>query len=177
MRLIRPLSFCLVACLCLLANGSAPAESRSGTHVYLMRGLYNVSVGLDALAAKLIRRGIPATVYARDEADTVAAAAIRDYNSGKARSIVLIGHSLGAGGAIMTAVRLEAADVPVAVLITLDPLSDGAVPGNVIKAVNFHLGGALVAGATNVNLSGQGLDHMAIQSADSMHEKIMEYIR
>ena len=59
-------SLCLL--LALLAAGviaAAPADA--GTRVYLIRGLLDVSTGLDDLGAKLKRRGIPSLVtgYAR----------------------------------------------------------------------------------------------------------------
>ena len=50
----------LTVLLCLSWSGAASAAA----HVYLLRGIFNVSVGLDALAAKLGRIGIAASVYA-----------------------------------------------------------------------------------------------------------------
>src|SRR3954469_11700510 len=114
---------------CLLAGDSALAARRGGTQVYLLRGIFNVSVGLDALGAKLARRGIPSAVYGHGDAPTVAAQAIRDYRAGRVRSIVLVGHSLGAGGAVMVASELNDASVPVSLLISLDPVAALAVPG------------------------------------------------
>src|ERR1700756_3248652 len=95
MSLHRVWSCCLVMWLCLL--GQDPAAAASSTHVYLMRGILNVSVGLDELAAKLNKRGVPATVYGPMSAGSVASDAISAYKSGKVRNIVLIGHSLGGG--------------------------------------------------------------------------------
>jgi hypothetical protein len=186
MKLLRLSSCCLVALLCLFASGSAPAVAGSATHVYLLRGIFNVSVGLDALAVKLARRGIAASVYGHGEAASVAAKAIGDYRSGKASSIVLIGHSLGAGAAVSVAQRLGEAGVPVTLLISLDPVLSGAVPRNVRRAINFHVSGAgalargpgFRGGLANVNVGGvSGMNHMAIQATDSMHRRIIGYIK
>jgi pimeloyl-ACP methyl ester carboxylesterase len=167
----------LLALLCLCVIAPDPAAARSRTHVYLLRGIFNVSVGLDALAGKLTRRGIAASVYGHGDVASVADAAIRDYRGGT-RSIVLIGHSLGAGAAVEVAQRLQQARVPVTLLISLDPVGNASVPHNVHRAVNFYVSGTQLAGATNVNVSGiPGMDHMAVQSMETMHQRILGYLR
>jgi pimeloyl-ACP methyl ester carboxylesterase len=186
LKLRRLSACCLLALLCLLANGVASA-ARSETHAYLLRGIFNVSVGLDVLAGKLAKRGIAASVYGPLDENSVTDAAIRDYRSGKARSIVLIGHSLGAGAAVSVASRLAQAGVPVALLVLLDPKASFWVPRNVSRAVNFYIpqsGAAVAAGSgfrgslTNISVGGvPGMDHMTIQSLDSMHQRIIGYVR
>jgi hypothetical protein len=182
----RPMKPFRIACCCLalglavLASGAAAA---AGTHAYLMRGIFNVSVGLDALAGKLARRGIAASVYGNGDVATVAAEAIQAYRSGQVRSIVLIGHSLGAGAVVSVARQLATAGVPAALLVSLDPVSSGAVPPNVRRAVNYYISGSGVAvGADpgfrgtlqNQDLSGvPAMDHMAIQATDAMHNRII----
>jgi len=37
--------------------------SAASAHVYLIRGLFNVSVGLDAIGARLGQHGVAASVY------------------------------------------------------------------------------------------------------------------
>ena len=186
LKLRRLSACCLLALLCLFANGMASA-ARSETHAYLLRGIFNVSVGLDVLASKLAKRGIAASVYGPLDENSVVDVAIQDYRSGKARSIVLIGHSLGAGAAVSVASRLAEAGVPVALLVLLDPKGSFRVPRNVSRAVNFYIPqtGAAVAAAsgfrgslTNINVGGvPGMDHMTIQSLDSMHQRIIGYVR
>ena len=114
-------------------------------------------------------------------------AATKDYRSGRARSIVLIGHSLGAGTAVSVASRLAEAGIPVSLLVLLDPKARFWVPRNVSRAVNFYIpqtGAAVEAGSgfrgslTNINVEGvPGMNHITIQSLDSMHEKIIGYMR
>ena len=85
MHLRRLLSCVLVVLVLVLVNGAAPAEAR--TQVYLLRGIFNVSVGLDALAAKFRRMGVAATVYGHGESGSVASEAIRDYRAHKVGSV------------------------------------------------------------------------------------------
>jgi pimeloyl-ACP methyl ester carboxylesterase len=178
-------SYCLAFLLVLFANNVASAQG--GTHAYLLRGIFNVSVGLDELAGKLARQGIPSSVYGHGESDDVAAQAIRDYRSGKVRSIILIGHSLGAGAVVSVADQLNDARVPVSVLISLDPVGTMAVPPNVRRVVNFYISGsgaALAAGPgfhgslQNIDVSDvPGMDHMAIQATAAMHRRMISYLR
>jgi pimeloyl-ACP methyl ester carboxylesterase len=183
MTSFRPLTVCaLMVLLCFSWTGAA----RASAHVYLLRGIFNVSVGLDALAAKLARQGIAATVYGHDEGGTVAALAAQQYSSGAARPIVLIGHSLGAGAAVTVAQQLNNAGIPVALLVLLDPVSSQAVPPNVGRAVNLYVSGGqgTQVGAapgfrgslSNLDYRSAGMDHMSIQAADSVHSQIIGYI-
>jgi pimeloyl-ACP methyl ester carboxylesterase len=172
----------LVISLVLLAQG--PAGAASHTHVYLLRGISNVSVGLDALAAKLGRLGVETSVSAHDQSVAVASEAIRAYKSGKINTIVLIGHSLGGAGVLSMADTLNEAGVPVALLIALDPTSSGPVAANVHRAVNFYIEGAqLTAGPgfrgslQNINFGNiPGMDHMTVQSMSTMHQKMINLV-
>src|SRR6202521_3720905 len=92
------LSLCCLPVMlaCLAWSGVAHASSAqvlsahvSSAHVYLLRGIFNVSVGLDALAGKLRGIGIAATVYGHDEEGMVAADALQQYQAGGARPIIL----------------------------------------------------------------------------------------
>src|SRR5690242_16830122 len=131
-------SCCLVVCCCLLGHDPAAAASR--THVYLVRGVFNVSVGLDELAAKLNNRGVPATVYGPMSSGSVASDAIADYKAGKVMSIILVGHSMGGGAAFSAAELLKDQKIPVALMIVLDA-SGGPPPANVRRVVNYYVGG------------------------------------
>jgi len=173
----------LIALVCLTWSATASAAP----HVYLLRGIFNVSVGLDALAAELGRIGIAASVYGNDDAGQVAALAAQNYRDGSARPIILIGHSLGAGAVVDVARQLNAAGIPVRLLITLDPVGTNPVPGNVARAINLYVSGGqgvpVQADAefrgtlSNADLQSEGLDHMTIQSAASMHRRLIAYVR
>jgi hypothetical protein len=165
----------------LLVHG--PAAAAGATHVYLLRGIFNVSVGLDALAAQLNRRGIATTVAGHGESGAVAAEAIRDYRSGKVRTIILIGHSLGGGAVFSVADALDAAHIPVALVISLESGSSGPVPPNVRREVNFYIAGSGVPVAAAAGFRGSlqnvdvsripGMSHMAIQSMPSMQQRMI----
>jgi pimeloyl-ACP methyl ester carboxylesterase len=175
---LHRLWLCLVVGLCLLGHDPAAAASR--THVYLMRGVFNVSVGLDELAAKLNKRGVPATVDGPMSPGSVATDAAAAYKSGKVRTIVLIGHSLGGGAVFSAAETLNDEKIPVALMIVLDA-SGGPVPANVRRVVNYYVdGGTVTAGPgfrgsiRNIDVSRvPGMDHMAVQSMSSMHQKML----
>jgi pimeloyl-ACP methyl ester carboxylesterase len=172
----------------LQAADAQPSHAQSlHPHVYLMRGIFNVSIGLDALAEKLRRAGIAATVYGDDEEGTVAEVARQQYQAGSGRPIILVGHSLGGGTALSVARRLGASGIPVALVVLLDPVSGTVVPSNVGRAINLYVSGGLGTtvqaetgsrgNVTNMDFRGAGMDHMSIQAADSIHREIIGYIR
>ena len=178
----RRLWACGLALLLLFVLHAPPAVAGT-THVYLVRGAGNVSVGLDALAQQLNRMGIAATVAAAGESHAVAAAAIRNYGNGEVRSVILIGHSLGGISVLSMADELNRAGVPVSLMITLDT-SRRPVPPNVRRAVNFYFHGAQLAPAPgfhgeleNVGVGGiPGMSHMAVQSMPLMHQKMINLV-
>jgi pimeloyl-ACP methyl ester carboxylesterase len=163
------------------------AASAASAHVYLIRGIFNVSVGLDAIAARLAQRGIAASVYGDQQGAAIVAQAVRDYGGGT-HNVILVGHSLGAGTAVSVARQLAGAGVPVALMILLDPVGAGSVPPNVRRAINLYVGGrggrAVGAEAgfrgslSNVDVSNDPVhpDHMTIQSAPAMQNRIIAYI-
>ena len=184
MKSFRRLTLCALAVLLGVAWTDA---AHAGAHVYLLRGIFNVSVGLDALAGKLARQGIAATVYGHDEESAVATLAAQQYQSGAARPIILVGHSLGAGAAVTVARQLERSGIPVALLVLLDPVASQAVPANVGRAVNLYVSGGqgTQVGAAqgfrgslnNLDYRSAGMDHMSIQAADPIHRQIIGYVR
>jgi hypothetical protein len=175
--------FILVLLLCLTWPGAARA---AGSHVYFIRGIFNVSVGLDAMAARV---GIPSSIYGDGDGGTIAVQATADYQSGRAHTIILVGHSLGAGTAVQVARQLNGAGVPVALVLLLDPVGASAVSPNVARVVNLYVSGGqgVAVGAepgfrgslNNVDVKNDPArpDHMTIQSAPSMQAKIISYIR
>jgi hypothetical protein len=186
MNMLRASALGFIVMLSWLAT--AGVASAASAHVYLIRGIFNVSVGLDAIAARLAQRGIAASVYGDEGADAVAAEAARDYAAG-VRSIILAGHSPRGAAAVSAARQLGASGVPVALVILLDPVGAAGVPSNVRHVVNLYVGaeGGQAVGAeagfggrlSNVDLSNDPAhpDHMTIQSSPAMQERIIAYIR
>jgi hypothetical protein len=184
MNSFRKAALCAIA---LLLGLSWTGVARASAHAYLLRGIFNVSVGLDALAGKLAHQGVAATVYGHDESSTVATLAAQQYQGGAGRPIILIGHSLGAGAAVAIARQLNSSGIPVALLVLLDPVSSEAVPPNVARAVNLYVSGGqgTQVGAApgfrgslnNMDFRNAGMDHMSIQASDSVHRQIIGYVR
>jgi len=163
----------------------AGIASAAPAHAYLIRGIFNSSVGLDAIAARLAGRGIAASVFGHTDASAVVAQAQRDYRAG-GHAVILVGHSLGGGTALSVARQLGGAGVPVALVILLDPVGAGSVPHNVRRVINLYVGsGSAVAAEagfrgslSNLNVSNlpSHPDHMSIQSAPPMQNRIIAYI-
>jgi thioesterase domain-containing protein len=94
---------------------------------------------MDSLAAELRSCGFDARVYQQGQARELGDALLRHYRGrGDADPLVLVGFSFGADEAIRIARRLEEARVPVALLVTLDPVTPPPVPGNVLCGRNFY---------------------------------------
>jgi Lipase (class 3) len=113
------------------------------TKVYLMRGLLNVSTGLDQFSEKLARKHIESIVGNHAAWSDFADDAIRGYRRGKLCRIVIVGHSLGADTAILMAKKLAAAKVPVALVITYGPFQSRTVPPNVSRMINYYRSNSL----------------------------------
>ena len=184
----RPAIHCLPIILFVIGAWSAtPAAAGPGMHrkVYLLRGLTNVlSPGLDRLADELRKRNIEATVINHAFWESLATEAIQDCTSGRVNSIVLVGHSLGAGAAVSMAEQLRRANLRVALIVTLDPIIKTAVPGNVHLLKNFYLssgvgtrverGGHFHGLLQNVDMGGNAeLGHVSLTTAPSIQKQIM----
>src|SRR5271169_2826599 len=118
------------------ASASSFAAPRAGVRshvkVYLMRGFMNVfSLGMDNMADELEQRGIPADAYNHLLWGTLASNAIADYKSGRTKTIILIGHSMGGDAVINMVEALGMAGVLVALAVTLDISSETITAGRV----------------------------------------------
>jgi pimeloyl-ACP methyl ester carboxylesterase len=70
------------------------------------------------------------------------------YASGRLRSIMIVGHSLGGGAAVLMAAELGRASVPVDLVILLDPVGGSQVSANVRRSLVF--------------VPGPGQDHFSV---------------
>lgn len=122
---------------------------------YLFRGVAGLiySRGVDKLAARIRHAGIPASVDTYLLWRPVAEAAIRDYRADP-QPITLIGHSMGGDAALDFAEYLNAAHIPVSLLVTYDPsrIADDVPPNveryiNIYQSSNFMGGGNVVQGS------------------------------
>lgn len=121
-----------------LASRVAQAQAQTQPHVYLFHGIFAfLSLGMDDIAGKLQRRGIPATVHSFDDWQSVAEQAAAGYQAGTANPIILVGHSLGANSVMKIADYLDKANVPVALIVTFDSTDTYYAPKNVSRLLNF----------------------------------------
>ncbi len=152
------------------------AAATASAHVYLLRGLLNMSPGFDTLAAAIQSRGVPATLDSYGSWSALAQNAIADYKRGRLRSIVIIGHSAGGGAALDMAAALGRAGVPVDLVVAIDPTGTRIVPANVRRTVNLYVAGGVgspVAGKArgaiqNLPDRDPGVGHFSIIAA---HER------
>jgi hypothetical protein len=162
----------------------AGEDTHAATRAYIMRGLMDVSTGLDELAAKLKRRGITAVVANHAAGPALAEQAIARYKSAH-DCVVIIGHSLGADAAIQMAETLKGAGVPVALIVAFSPASSRAVPGNVSRAVNYYQsnsfwnhvlsrGAGFRGGLRNVDLAKRDdIHHFNIEKSGRLHAETL----
>jgi pimeloyl-ACP methyl ester carboxylesterase len=172
--------------------GSAAAQSTKPpvrhAHVYLLRGLINVfSLGMDELAAKIVQRGVYATVHNHMAWPMLASEAAADYRAGREGPIIIIGHSLGGDAALKMADELAQEGVPVKLVVTFDPVSSLIVEGNVGKVVNLYISngwGAPVARGpkfrgtlVNVDLRDRpDVGHIFIDKSAALHQQVLGYV-
>ena len=114
------------------------SPSQGGSRLYVLLGLGNNSPGLSEFGSRIGRRGIPTTIRNYADWPALAQEAIQQYQSGRLRSIMIVGHSLGGSAAADMAAELGRAGVPVQLVVTLDPVGGSQVPSNVRRSVNFR---------------------------------------
>jgi hypothetical protein len=167
------------------ATAMAPA---SGAHVYLLRGVLNIfSLGLDDIAAKLERQGIPVTVANFVSWSSLADEAAAEYKSGKVRTIILVGHSSGATALPDMVAKLGALGVPVKLAIGLDSVFRTKLAGNAERYINFYVASGAGEPVTrtkdfrgaleNVDVQGvPGVGHLSIDKNQIMQQKVISAI-
>jgi hypothetical protein len=176
----------LAVAIVTLLSGASRAQSlegvvkpRAGAHVYLFRGFTGMfSQGMDEIGGKLRRRGVNATVHAHFAWGAQAAQAIADYKSGRARTIILIGHSMGGPSTVNMANELARAKVPVSLIVMFDPVGSLVAPPNVHRTINYYVSGGFgvtVAGTRgkviNEDEARAGLGHVSVQYSEAMQNK------
>ena len=91
------------------------------------------------VAAKLQQHGIHATVDNYLAWPTLVEQAAAEYKGGRARTIILVGHSSGAMAVTSMAARLSELGVPVKLAIGLDPTSRMTTTGHVDRYINYYV--------------------------------------
>ncbi len=158
---------------------------------YLFRGVAGLiySRGIDKLAARIRRAGIPASVGTYLLWRPTVDEAIRDYRRDP-QPIVLIGHSMGGDCVLDFAEMLNQAGIPVSLLVTYDPtrIADNVPPNveryiNIYQSSNFMGGGNVVQGSrfhghyASYNLKDHAeIVHINIEKADRIQEQLVAKI-
>ena len=168
-----------------------PAATQPPARVYLFRGALGpiFSRGMDRLTDRLKAAGIKADVYEFTICRLIAEQAIRDYRDTSA-PIVLIGHSMGGLCAVTFAGMLQAENISVSLIVTIDPAqATGKVPLNVERFINIFLSDNVLGGGDVVAEPGyQGryasfdmklhdeVTHINIDKMDALHRQLVSAI-
>src|SRR5712672_4012598 len=170
------------------ANATATAAPATGAHVYLLRGVLNIfSLGLDDIAAKLERQGIPVTIANFVSWSSVSVEAAAEYRSGKVRTIILVGHSSGATALPDMVAKLGQLGVPVKLVIGLDSVFRTRLAGNAERYINFYVAsgpgepvtrtGDFRGALENVDVQAvPGVGHLSIDKNQIMQQKVISEI-
>ena len=176
-----------------VAPAPQPVEkiSQPRGRAYLFRGVAGLiySRGIDTLAARIKRIGIPASVGTYLLWRPTVDEAIRDYRRDP-QPIILIGHSMGGDCVLDFAEMLNQAGIPVSLLVTYDPtrIADDVPPNveryiNIYQSSNFMGGGNVVQGSrfhgnyASYNLKDHAeIVHINIEKADRIQEQLVAKI-
>ncbi|MCO6407961.1 alpha/beta fold hydrolase [Hoeflea alexandrii] len=139
----------LLAALVLVTLTGAPrAEAASKTtatttQVYFIRGFMGVfSTGFDTMAKTLAKSGVTAKVYGHLSGAAIRSAIVEEYAGSKRnKPVILVGHSFGGNAALQVAAGLRRDNIPVALVVTVDPTRGGPLSTNVGRYVNFFFSG------------------------------------
>jgi pimeloyl-ACP methyl ester carboxylesterase len=171
------------------AVASVKMEPRG--RAYLFRGIAGLiySRGMDKLAERIRSTGIPASVDTYLVWRPIAEQAVRDYRRDP-QPIILIGHSMGGDACLDFAEMLNAAGIPVNLLVTYDPsrLAEDVPPNveryiNIFQSTNVMGGGNVVQGSrfhgnyASYNLKDHHeLIHINIEKADPIQEQLVSKV-
>jgi len=135
--------------------GSPEKATVERGRAYLFRGLIGlIDWGMDELAQRMTRVGVTANIGSHLNWRAVADQAISDYRRSP-KPITVVGHSIGGDSAVEFAKRLEAAHIPVGLLVTYDPTRmAGKVPANVERYINLYQSSNMLGGGDLTQGSG-----------------------
>lgn len=136
-----PLSFAAPAAPLASPPAGAPVAIEPRGRAYLFRGALGhiFSRGMDRLADSIEQSGVTASVNDFTFCTFIAEQAIRDYRQDPA-PITIIGHSIGGFCGLKFAEMLQAKNIPISLLVTIDPAHiNPKVPLNVERYINIFL--------------------------------------
>jgi len=173
-----------------LPDGAQPTPEPRG-RAYLFRGALGpiFSRGMDRLTKELQQAGIDADVNEFTICRLIAARAITVYRDNPA-PIILIGHSMGGYCSIIFSQMLEAENIPVSLVVTIDPAHvTPNVPLNVERFINIFLSKDVLGGGdvkpqpgyrghyASFDLSQHDeVSHITIDKMDDVHQQLIAKI-
>ncbi|WP_422276922.1 hypothetical protein [Bradyrhizobium sp.] len=185
---LRAAAIAMLLGLPLGSDAAHAAPATSGAHVYLVRGVLNIfSLGMDQIAARLQQQGINATVHNHLAWASIADDAAAEYKSGRAKTIILVGHSSGATSLPDIVARMDQQGVPVKLAIGLDSVFHTSLAGRVGRYINFYVANGA---GTRVEKTGNfrgtlenvdvervpGVSHLSIDKNEIMQQKVIAAI-
>ncbi len=118
-----------------LSKGNAETITPQNKTVYLIRGFQDwYSTGIDTLADELKAQQIQTETFRESQWHELEDALVKQSPS----PIILIGFSYGADDVISIARTLKDKNIPVDLLITIDPVTPSNIPDNVKVCKNFY---------------------------------------
>jgi hypothetical protein len=171
-------------------SSSAPTVLPRG-RVYLFRGALGLifSRGMDKLAKRIEEAGVPVDVNEFTVCSLVAERAIREYREDPA-PITLIGHSMGGFCSLQFADKLQAENIPVSLIVTIDPAHlMPKLAMNVERYMNIFLARDVLGGGDVMPEKGfqghyasfdlsklKGVLHINIEKMDIIHAQLLTKI-
>ena len=139
--------FVLTSCVDITGRSAAqlaPLQKKSRFvregHVYCILGWLGIwSRGMDVIAQRVDADvGVEATSLANQEWERLASFIRTEHEAGRwSGPLILVGHSIGADDQVRVAKRLNQGNVPVDLLILIDPTVPPVIPPNVNHCVNI----------------------------------------
>lgn len=167
------------------ARIASPAGPPRG-QALLLRGIADLSTGMDELAGRLAEAGYLAEVHNHLAGHELAERCIAEARAGRLlRPLAVIGHSLGADAALALAGALGAAGVETDLVVTFDPVWTGAVPPGPRRVLNVFQGAdvwgrplspapGFAGRLDNVDLRGlRGVHHFNMDKDPALHAEVL----
>jgi hypothetical protein len=170
---------------------AAPPAVAPHARVYLFRGALGpiFSRGMDRLTERIEQVGITADVYEFTICRFIAASAIREYRENP-QPIILIGHSMGGFCALIFSELLEAENISVSLVVTIDPPQvSPEVPLNIERYVNIFLSKSVLGGSNIKAKQGfrghfasfdlsehEEVSHINIEKMDTIQEQLVSKV-
>jgi LysM domain len=172
---------------------SAATQPAPAPHMraYLFRGALGpiFSRGMDHLAERIEKAGIPADVNEFAMCNLIAESAVREYRKDPAL-IVLIGHSMGGYCVLKFSQMLQAQGISVSLAVMIEPPQiSPPVPPNIERCINIFLSKDILGGShikpvqgyqghfASFDLSKQDeVYHVNIDKIDNVHAQLMDKI-